>query len=702
MLPVKRYSLTICSSQLLECVRMRLNYYILVLLIVFSGNVSSNISKAKPVKAVKIEFLDPAMARKVAISFHHAILEVNYQQKFIIGDFSETEMAQLTAEGFQISPAVEWQKRFEQFNQRLQQALKQKERGAVTTGIPGYRCYATVEETLLQGQKLATDNPQLAEWIDIGDSWQKANGGVGYDLMVLKITNSAIAGNKPKLFIQSAMHAREYTPAALTLDFAKYLLGNYDDIADIRWIIDYHEVHLLFQMNPDGRKVAENGRLQRKNANSNHCPDVSVGVDLNRNFGFFWNYSSTGSSGIECDETYRGPSAESEPETQAVSNYIRTLFPDSRGPGDQDAAPDDTSGLHLDIHSYSQLVLWPYGHTTRPSPNAQSYKELGNKLAWFNNYAPLQSVGLYPTDGTSDSVSYGELGVAAVTFELGTNFFEQCSVYENSVRPDNLPALIYAAKVSAAPYRLPFGPEVSGIELNNSLNSITVSQGTPIELAITGDATRTKLSSQGKVVNKIEYSIDTPIWLDSAVKQNLVNNDGSLTSAVETMTGQIDTQNLALGKHIVYARAYSADGNVGVASAAFINIAENSSPTPDIKHSCNDLQCEFDASESIDSDGEITAYQWTFDDGTASKTGKIISHTYATAGEKLVTLTITDNSSLSATKQLRVTVSAPVVVTPQPPVTNNSSGGGGAIVSWLILLLIIGRGAFSSTNLSIK
>ncbi len=260
------------------------------------------------------------------------------------------------------------------------------------TGIPGYSCYETVEETFADAQELAADYPALAGMIDIGDSWEKASGLGGYDLNVLKITNSAISGEKPKLFIHSAMHAREYTTAALTLDFASELLRRYHTDADTRWIVDQHEIHILFHMNPDGRKKAEDGLLWRKNTNTNYCgtSSNSRGADLNRNFTHSWNSTTgVGSSGNVCSSTYRGPTAASEPETQAVESYVRSLFSDNRGPANTDAAPDDTMGLHLDIHSYSELILWPWGDVNTPAPNGPALQTLGRKLAFFNGYNPL-------------------------------------------------------------------------------------------------------------------------------------------------------------------------------------------------------------------------------------------------------------------------------------------------------------------------
>lgn len=604
----------------------------------------------------RITVSDPSMARKIAISYHHAILEVNYDKGYIIADLSDEELTLLKSEGFDISIDTNWKKRFEEFNQQLQSQIQLSQQKNRMQGIPGYPCYATVEETLQQGAELANNHPTLTEWIDIGDSWKKANGQNGYDLMVLKITNEAVSGDKPKLFIQSAMHAREYTTAALTLDFAKYLLNEYATNADIKWIVDYHEVHILFQTNPDGRKIAEGGSFQRKNTNQNHCPGSNVGVDLNRNFAYFWNTTSNGSSGSQCSDVFRGLTAESEPETKAVSNYIRSLFPDARGNGEQDAAPETTSGMHLDIHSFSELVLWPYGHVSRTTPNNAAFVELGNKLAWFNNYAPQQSIGLYPTDGTSDDVSYGELGIAAFTFELGTDFFQQCSVYENTIKPKNLPALVYAAKTVAAPYLLAFGPEITQITLNGSASSVTVAKGVPVNLAVTADATRSKKSTTGKKISKVEYSIDTPIWLNSSNKITLSENDGSLDSGVEVLKGQLSTQDLTAGRHIVYTQAYDQNGKVGVTSAAFLTIADGSSPVPSMTYSCNALVCNFDASSSSD-DGQIVSYQWNFHDGN-NATGKMASHTFTSAGDKKVSLTVRDNTGIEATKSMEFSVSS--------------------------------------------
>ena len=663
-----------------------------VCLIVSLNLVAASSLNIAPVKVVAA---DKELARKIAISFHHAVLESHIEENYLILDLNERDLKKLNGFDIKITPAEQWLQKVESQLAELK-ALQQnashknpladhKATQFALAGIPGYECYQTVEETFTEGERLAQEYPQLASWIDIGDSWSKINAAAGYDLMVLKITNQEIVKDKPKLFIHSAMHAREYTPAALTLDFAKQLIESYATNPDYQWIVDHHEVHILFHMNPDGRKIAEGQILQRKNTNAAHCPGGHVGVDLNRNFAHTWNSTQDGSSGNACDGDYRGNSAESEPETQAVSNYIRSLFPDRRGPNDDDPAPDDTQGMHLDIHSYSQLVLWPYGHKTGVSPNDDAFVEMGNKLAWFNGYTPMQSVGLYPTDGTSDDVSYGELGIPAITFELGTEFFQNCATYRLSIKQDNLAALTYAAKIVSAPYLIPFGPDISSIQLNSSNQSTTVSAGASVELNVAASATRTGLSGGERNIQTIEYSIDTPIWDPSANPVVIFDNQNANPPTNQNAQAVINTDTLAIGSHLVYIRATNSQGQAGAVSAGLIIIGTNNSPTALFDFNCTDLVCNFDATASSDSDGSIDNFLWDFGDGNQSE-GVTVTHTFASAGSRDITLSITDNSGNLATSVQSVTVEQPV--TPEPEPSGSSSGGGGLPWSFIVSMFM--------------
>jgi carboxypeptidase T len=527
----------------------------------------------------QVWFPSKEMARKAAITFHHHLLEARYDEGYLVMELDAEAMSTLQGFGFRMTRADAFIAQRREFLDAARRTSIGRQGGTLpdagpsVQSISGYTCYETVEETFTAAQGFSTTYPNLAAWIDVGNSWQKANSLGGYDIFVLKLTNKSIGGDKPKLFVQSAIHAREYTTAPLNLAFARWLLEGYGSNADATWILDHHEVHLLLQANPDGRKQAEAGLSWRKNTNQNYCGATSStrGADLNRNFSFSWNSTAgQGSSGSQCSLTYRGPSAGSEPETQAIESYIRSLWPDRRGPAKTDAAPADTSGIHLDIHSYSQLVLWPWGDTSTPAPNGAALQTLGRKFAFFNGYTPQQSIGLYPTDGTSDSPSYGELGVAAYTFELGTSFFQSCTDYNNTIRPNNLPALIYAAKVVRTPYVTPGGPDVTTLGLSSS----TVPAGTAVTLSASATDTRFNNSNgtePTQAINGAEYYIDTPPWAGGTARA-MSASDGAFNATTEGLTGSIDTTGLATGKHIVFVRARDAGGTWGAISATYLTI----------------------------------------------------------------------------------------------------------------------------------
>lgn len=491
--------------------------------------------------------------------------EVNYQEGYLVVGVSQADYHRLLVNGFR----VEIDHETTALVNRPPVSLPMQ-----TSGIPGYACYRTVEETYTTAENLVANNPSLATWIDIGDSWEKnaPGGSPGYDLKVLKLTNSDILGEKPIFFIMTAVHAREYATAELSTRFAEYLVANYDIDPDVTWLLDYNEFHLLLHANPDGRKKAETGLYWRKNTNENYCSPTSNyrGADLNRNFEFQWGCCG-GSSGSECDETYRGSSPASEPEVQAIQNYVRSIFPDQRGDNLTDPAPDDASGIFLDIHSYGKLVIWPWGFTPTPAPNGAALQTLGRKLAHFNAYEPNQAINLYPTDGTTDDFAYGDLGLAAYTFELGTSFFQDCATFENTILPDNLPALIYAAKTARTPYLTPSGPDA--LEVTGTPNR--ASQGDSISLsAIINDTRFSNLTGiePSQNIAAAEYYVDVPPWETGATSFSMSAMDGNFDSPIEEVTAMLDTTGLSNGRHTIFVRGQDANGNWGAISAVFVSL----------------------------------------------------------------------------------------------------------------------------------
>jgi hypothetical protein len=440
-------------------------------------------------------------------------------------------------------------------------------------GIPGFSCYRTVEETYSSMAALAADSPGLAEVHDIGDSWDKTTGGGsgGYDLFVLRLTNESIPGPKPAFFLMAEIHAREYATAELAMRFGEWLIHNYGVDADATWLLDFYEVYILPMANPDGRKKAEAGEYWRKNTdNDDGCtgPFFQYGTDLNRNHSFQWG----GASDEACDQTFQGPDPASEPETQALQVYLAGIFPDQRGPDLADPAPADATGVFLTLHSYGRQVLFPWGWTPDPAPNDRALQTLGRKFGYYNGYEVCQSGAdgcIYSTTGSSDDWAYGELGVAAYTFELGTQFFERCAVFNDSLLPGNLPALLVAFKSARRPYLDPAGPETVQVVASPA----SIASGEPITLTATADDTRYFTthrwgSEPTQPITAARYSLDTPSWISGTVLLPLKAGDGAFDSSVETVSSDLAFQCLPAGSHTLFVESQDGDGNWGIPGTA--------------------------------------------------------------------------------------------------------------------------------------
>ena len=465
--------------------------------------------------------------------------------------------------------------------------------------IPGFPCYRTVEETYADAQALAAAHPTLATVTDIGDSWDKvtAGGPAGYDLLVLKLTNSALAGPKAVLLVSAAIHAREYTTAEAALRFAEWIVGAYGVDADATWVLDHHEIHILLQTNPDGRKVAEGGSQWRKNRDDGDGCASSFGVDLNRNFDFYWGQWG-GSSGNSCDETYRGSAAGSEPETQALAAYMGAVFTDWRPDDLTTPAPDDATGVYVDLHSFANEILSAWGQTTSPicngapptwPPNCAQILRLGRKWAYLSGFDPRVG-SLYPVDGSTKDYSYGHLGIPGYTWEMGTAFFESCAAFESSVLPDALAMLKYAMRVPRAPYLLPAGPDAVGVTVTPAL----IAAGDPVLVTATIDDTRyldpdgvepSQAIAAGQVwLDTVPWTTlifvdgfetgDTSRWAFGSPITSMDPTDGTFDTTVEGAQANLDTTGLEVGRHLLYVRGRDAANNWGAVSAVFLTVID--------------------------------------------------------------------------------------------------------------------------------
>jgi PKD repeat protein len=611
---------------------------------------------------------DPAQVQAIASQFQHLI--VDKHAKTIRVEADAEAVKALEAAGFKVDIDAAATAQLRAWDRAIESP------GSLES-IPGYACYRTVEETYTTMNSLASAHPTLADVVDIGPSWEKTrNANAGYTMKALRLTNRATDAaipDKPNMVLLGSIHAREYTPAELLTRFGEWLVNGYGTDAEATWLLDNFRFHLVLQSNPDGRKKAEAGASWRKNTNNTNgsCGSSSYGVDLNRNFPFHWNTAPGGSSGDPCVETYRGPVRASEPETQNIIRYVAGtaggdgtytggVFPDRRADAVGNAAPDDYRGVFMDIHSYAQLVLWPWGDTPNAAPNGPALRAFGRRLAWFNSYTPQQSDELYATDGATDDNMYGTLGVPAFTIELGVAFFESCNTFTNTTLPQNLAALKYAARNLHAPYRYPSGPDTTAV----AVSPTSVAAGGTLTLTATVDDSRFNQSNGTETTQAIASAaayLDAAPWQAGATPVAMTASDGTFNATSEAVRATIATAGLAAGVHTLYVQGTDASGRPGTPNAVRFTVTTgggNQAPAANFGYVANGLAATF-TDTSTDSDGTIVSRAWDFGDGTTS-TATNPAKTYAAAGTYNVGLTVTDDDGATNT------TTKPVVVTTSP------------------------------------
>lgn len=454
-------------------------------------------------------------------------------------------------------------------------------------------CYRTVDETEATYAMLEATYPDFVTTIDIGDSHEKVtpdDGLPGYDLFAYVLTNELanVPQPKPVYFMLATVHAREYTPSELAIRFSEHLLTNYGSDPDITWMLDYYEVHVIPQGNPDARVVVEQGTSWRKNRNTNFCGDGNFGIDLNRNVSYQWGLN--GSSGNECNNLYRGPQPGSEVETIAFEEYAETILIDQRPDDLTSAAPITTTGVFLTIHSFEPSILptWSW-KDIRENPNYEQLMTFGRKMAFYNDYLVKGTdAGFFaPASGTHDDFAYGVYGVPAYTYEIGTTFSQPCADFENTIYPDNLEAVVYALKQTRQPYLTSDAPDVIDVTLaaDGSLpvtQSLSVTQGAIVTLTATVDETRIHqdpfYASQNlevvvsETITAATYTIGAPNWISGTVEHPMTAVDGTFDETTEMVQATIDTSELAYGRHTIFVTGTDATGKVGSPTAIFLDV----------------------------------------------------------------------------------------------------------------------------------
>jgi hypothetical protein len=272
-----------------------------------------------------------------------------------------------------------------------------------------WRTYAGEDGLKAEYEQVAQENPRLTKLVTIGRSVQ------GQDIIALKVTKNAKQlkdGKRPAVLYLSAQHAREWITPEMNRRLMHLVVDGYDTDPEIRRLLDRTELWFVPVANPDGYDFTfEPGqRLWRKNLRDNNGDGQITsgdGVDLNRNFPTKWGYDNEGSSPNPASETYRGPSAGSEPETQALDQLTRRV------------------GFEflVNYHSAAELLLYGTGwQVATPTPDDVIYETMAGDDAEpaVPGYDPDISAELYTTNGDTDTDLTERYGVLGFTPEMTT------------------------------------------------------------------------------------------------------------------------------------------------------------------------------------------------------------------------------------------------------------------------------------------
>ena len=280
------------------------------------------------------------------------------------------------------------------------------------TGVGAYHTYDSVQTELAAR---AADAPDLAKVATIGTSVE----GRAITALVLEAPGAMPAAERPKMLIMGLHHAREWISVEVPMALIKKLVDGWKaNDAAIRQLLSTRTLWIVPIVNPDGFVYSQtSSTMWRKNRHKTWSFSVN-GVDPNRNYGFEW--EGSGSSTMSMSETFRGTAPFSEPETQAIKALAeREKF---------------TAGISY--HSYSELVLFPWGYQTKVCPDDKTFRSVATVMGNITKYRPQTGADLYLVNGEADDYLYGTLGAWAWTVELGKQFIPRDNEIPGIVGPN--------------------------------------------------------------------------------------------------------------------------------------------------------------------------------------------------------------------------------------------------------------------------
>lgn len=295
--------------------------------------------------------------------------------------------------------------------------------------------YHNYKETTNLLKQMAAANPDIASLFSIGKTVE------GRDIWCLRINSSAkgeTPSSKPGAFYLGNVHAREHLANEVPLLFAAWLFDHKND-ADVKKYISTLDIYVVPMGNPDGVEYdIKTGSYQYHRKNMSTNSDKSRGVDLNRNFDSWW--CEAGASTYPGSDTYCGPKAFSEPESQAIKRFVEAR---------------KNLKTHISYHTYASEILYPWGGSDAdvPAKDKAIFEKVGAEMGKLTGYASHKSSEMYIATGDSCDWAYASGGIFAFTFELEGNGFYPGAAIINRTVTSNIKAAVYLLSVTDNPHK---------------------------------------------------------------------------------------------------------------------------------------------------------------------------------------------------------------------------------------------------------
>jgi murein tripeptide amidase MpaA len=287
------------------------------------------------------------------------------------------------------------------------------------------------------------------------------NSFEGRPIWMIKISNRPnIDQNEPEILIECNMHAREHLTAEQCLYFVHLLTDNYKQPTALGQrvtnIVNTREIYIIPMLNPDGAMYdISTGAFTGWRKNRQTIPgSTKVGIDLNRNWSYMWGCCN-GSSSNPGSARYRGQYPFQATEDQVLRNFIESRV---------------VNGVQqikeiLNVHSYGQHVLYPYGYTKATTDahmtldDHKAFAAMAQKMASLNGYKAMQGSQMYIYDGDFIDWAWGTQHIFGFTWELypawgcGCGGFHPPDSVIQQQTSRNMNAALYFFEQADCPYR---------------------------------------------------------------------------------------------------------------------------------------------------------------------------------------------------------------------------------------------------------